>query len=65
LTRTVGPIAAHGGTLVNRLLLGEAASVATERAERLPSITLSDVQLSDLEMIATGVEPTHRVHGAG
>ncbi len=55
MTRAAGPIAAHGGNLVNRLLVGEAASVATERAERLPSITLSDVQLSDLEMIATGV----------
>ncbi len=44
----------HGGTLIDRVLRGDAAATARERAERLPSITLTAVQLADLEMIATG-----------
>jgi sulfate adenylyltransferase len=54
VTRPGGPIAPHGGALVNRVLREDAASVGAERAERLPSITLTEMQLSDLEMIATG-----------
>ncbi len=44
----------HGGALVDRVLHDDAAALARERAERLPSITLSPVELADLEMIATG-----------
>jgi len=44
----------HGGTLVNRLLSGEARQAAVERAVALEQIALNDTNLADLEMIATG-----------
>src|SRR5512142_2393483 len=44
----------HGGTLVNRVLDGDAAQAARERATSLDTILLSDVNLADLEMIANG-----------
>jgi sulfate adenylyltransferase len=44
----------HGGTLVNRILAGEARAEALERAQRLERVTVSDVNLADLEMIANG-----------
>jgi len=47
-------IAPHGGTLINRVLEGEERQEALERAERLPSVRLSSVAISDLEMIAVG-----------
>lgn len=47
-------IAPHGGTLIDRVLTGDARAEALERAESLPSILLSDLNLADLEMIANG-----------
>jgi sulfate adenylyltransferase len=44
----------HGGKLVNRTLPPEAAREATASAESLPSITLSNREQGDLEMIAIG-----------
>lgn len=45
----------HGGSLVNRFLSGTAQSEALARAKTLPTLTLSDRSLSDLECIATGI----------
>jgi len=47
-------IAPHGGTLVNRLLTGEAAASLQARAGSLPRLVLNSRQGSDFEMIATG-----------
>lgn len=47
-------IAPHGGTLINRLLSGDARDAALDRARSLPTITLTETNLADLEMIATG-----------
>src|ERR687894_744700 len=44
----------HGGTLVNRLIAGEAAAELEERVASLPAVRLSDRSVSDLEMIAIG-----------
>ena len=44
----------HGGTLINRLLTGDAREEALERAASLPRIELSDLNLADLEMMANG-----------
>ncbi|MDX1616397.1 MAG: sulfate adenylyltransferase [Candidatus Promineifilaceae bacterium] len=44
----------HGGQLVNRLLRGTMRQAVLERAESLPKIELSPLNLSDLELIATG-----------
>jgi sulfate adenylyltransferase len=46
-------IAPHGGTLINRLRAGESGLLA--RAQAAPGVRLSDVALSDLELIAQGV----------
>jgi sulfate adenylyltransferase len=51
---TLTQIKPHGGTLVNRLLNGEAREEAIARAAGLERIILSDLNLADLEMIATG-----------
>jgi sulfate adenylyltransferase len=49
-------IAPHGGTLVNRLRVeGDEAAALRERAAAAPRVTLGEVALSDLELIATGV----------
>jgi sulfate adenylyltransferase len=45
----------HGGTLVNRVLVGAERQKAFEKAATLPVITLSERNLSDLECIATGI----------
>jgi sulfate adenylyltransferase len=45
----------HGGTLINRLTTGSEADKLWERALAAPRVTLSEVSLSDLELIATGV----------
>ena len=50
----VGSIAPHGGTLINRRLRGEMAEAIREKAQSLLTIELSPMNLSDLEMIATG-----------
>ncbi|MFN8373187.1 MAG: sulfate adenylyltransferase [Anaerolineae bacterium] len=44
----------HGGTLVNRVLAGEAREEALERAAALTQVPLNDLNLADLEMIANG-----------
>ena len=44
----------HGGTLINRELEGNAKQVAKERAQKLVKLVLSERELCDLEMIATG-----------
>jgi sulfate adenylyltransferase len=44
----------HGGTLVNRVLVGTAAEEARGRALSAPRVTLNEVGLADLEMIAIG-----------
>jgi len=49
-----GPIPAHGGKLVSRLLQGSAKEAAAERARSLPCLTLGPVAVSDLELIAIG-----------
>jgi len=51
---TIELIAPHGGTLINRLLLADQRETARERAAALPQIVLTDANLADLEMIATG-----------
>jgi sulfate adenylyltransferase len=51
---TITQIKPHGGTLVNRLLNGEAREEAIQRSVGLERIILSDLNLADLEMIATG-----------
>lgn len=47
-------IAPHGGTLIDRLLTGDNRAAALDRAKTLPAIRLSEVNLADIEMIATG-----------
>jgi sulfate adenylyltransferase len=44
----------HGGVLVNRLLVGDAREEVVQRTPSLKKIILSDLNLADLEMIATG-----------
>ncbi len=48
-------IAPHGGVLIDRLYTGDAAAPYLERARQAPKVTLGEVQLSDLELIATGI----------
>jgi sulfate adenylyltransferase len=47
-------IAAHGGTLINRLVSGAEAEQLRARAGSLPRIVLNDRQGADFEMIANG-----------
>jgi len=47
-------IAPHGGTLINRELQGKERDEAKARAQKLHALTLSEREVSDLEMIATG-----------
>jgi sulfate adenylyltransferase len=51
----VGAIAPHGGTLINRLLRGDMAQSTREMAAGLKQIVLAPMNVSDLELIATGV----------
>jgi len=44
----------HGGVLVNRALSGNAREEAIEQAKSLKTVTLSELNLADLEMIANG-----------
>src|SRR6267378_7431310 len=48
------PIAAHGGTLVSRVIAGEEYPAALELAAALPSLTVDARTMADLELIATG-----------
>ena len=50
----VGSIAPHGGTLINRFLRGDMADSTREMAKSLKVITLSPMNLSDVELIACG-----------
>jgi len=54
MTKVFPQIAPHGGTLINRQVTGDARQAALERANGLERIILSDLNLADLEMIATG-----------
>ena len=49
-----GPIAPHGGLLLNRTLTGDAAAALHAEAAALPSLALSPGELNDLELIAVG-----------
>jgi sulfate adenylyltransferase len=44
----------HGGVLVDRVLRGEVREAVHERAERMIKISLGQMGLSDLELVATG-----------
>jgi sulfate adenylyltransferase len=44
----------HGGTLIDRVLTGAARAEARAVATNAPRVTLSEVGIADLEMIATG-----------
>lgn len=48
-------VAPHGGELISRLAGGSAKRALQERAAAAPVVRLSEVSLSDLELIATGV----------
>ena len=54
MIETIKSIAPHGGTLINRELLGQARKEALARAGSLAQILLTDVSISDLEMIGVG-----------
>ncbi len=54
MTTPFRQITPHGGALVDRTLRGTLREAALERAETLPSLTLSAVNLSDLELISNG-----------
>ena len=47
-------IAAHGGTLVSRVIAGEEHPAALELAAALPSLAVDARTVADLELIATG-----------
>ncbi len=49
------PIPPHGGVLINRLAGGAQADELRSLADAAPVVMLSEVSLSDLELIATGV----------
>ena len=51
----VGSIAPHGGILINRMLRGEMAQATREMAQNLKIVELSPMNVSDVELIATGV----------
>jgi sulfate adenylyltransferase len=51
---TPAPIAPHGGVLIDRVLAGAERDDALDRAAGLPSVTLSAVAASDLELIGNG-----------
>jgi sulfate adenylyltransferase/3'-phosphoadenosine 5'-phosphosulfate synthase len=50
----LGPIAPHGGQLVNRLVTGAQRDALLEHAKSLPRVRLDDRAQSDVEMIAVG-----------
>ena len=55
-----GPIAPHGGRLINRFVTGAAREALLDRARSLPKIQLDERAQSDVEMIAVGAfSPLH------
>ena len=50
----LGVIAPHGGTLVDRILVGEAREEAIARARDLPKVVLNARAMSDLDLLAVG-----------
>jgi sulfate adenylyltransferase len=52
--RDVKLIGPHGGTLINREVIGEERQRLIESAAKMPALSLSAREISDLEMIATG-----------
>ncbi|MEL6137807.1 MAG: sulfate adenylyltransferase [Cyanobacteria bacterium J06628_6] len=54
MTQLQDAIAAHGGTLINRLASDEQKAIFNDKAESLPSVTLDERAASDLVMIAIG-----------
>ncbi len=54
MARVVGSIAPHGGQLINRVLRGALREAALERAASFPQVQLTQMAVSDLEMIAVG-----------
>jgi sulfate adenylyltransferase len=55
LNQSSETILPHGGKLVNRVLAGAARDAALKEAAGLEKLTLNARELSDVEMIATGV----------
>jgi len=51
----VGSIAPHGGSLVSRVLRGDMARSTQEMAKSLKVVVLSPMNVSDVELISTGV----------
>ncbi len=54
MTQLQETIAAHGGTLINRLASAEQKATFQDKAEILPRVTLDERAASDLVMIAIG-----------
>ncbi len=54
MSNDVAPIAPHGGTLVNLQVAGSDADALADEAANIPRVTISERELSDLEMLATG-----------
>ena len=48
------PNSAYGGRLIDLLVAGEERAALLDHASRLPSLTLSDRSVHDLELLATG-----------
>ena len=49
-----GPIAPHGGTLINRIVTGAAREALLDKARSLPQLQIDERAQSDVEMIAVG-----------
>src|SRR6476659_10453328 len=54
MSNDVAPIAPHGGTLVNLQVAAADADALTDEAANIPRVAISERELSDLEMLATG-----------
>jgi len=54
MSNDVAPIAPHGGTLVNLQVAGSDADALADEAANIARVTISERELSDLEMLATG-----------
>ena len=55
MTNYIGEIAPHGGVLIDRTLRGAERDAAIQRAQKAKHIALNAVNISDLELLATGV----------